>query len=214
MYLSLIKIDVKSYKARQCLSNAYDMHRSILSWFDDISSDTPRKDLGVVYRLVASSKAINLYVLSSNEPKIDKIHESGFDFIDKKDISHVSENLINGRQYAFDLLACSTKKEKSEGKNSKRVFLKTREERLEWLRRKGEQNGFRLVSVEEKGQEKFRINKKSISTDEIHTGVRFCGELEVIDETLFKNAFENGIGPGKSFGFGMLMLYPKGKFIA
>jgi len=212
MRLSYLKLDMRNNKARQCLHNAYDMHRSILSWFDDISSDTPRKDLGITYRLISTSKSINLYVLSSFKPDLNKICESGFDFVDDKDISKTCESLINGKCYAFDILACATKKEKCEVKNSKRVFLKTKKERMEWLNRKALQNGFEILFVNEEGQEKFHI-KKSKNIDEIHTGVRFCGELKVTDEALFRKAFKNGIGPGKSFGFGMLMLYPKGKFM-
>lgn len=38
--------------------------------------------------------------------------------------------------------------------------------------------------------------------------VDFKGVLNVIERDLFKNSFEKGIGPSKSFGFGMLMLQP------
>jgi CRISPR system Cascade subunit CasE len=34
----------------------------------------------------------------------------------------------------------------------------------------------------------------------------FRGLLNVIDKSVFKQSFENGIGRGKAFGFGMLQL--------
>lgn len=40
----------------------------------------------------------------------------------------------------------------------------------------------------------------------VHTGVRFCGELCVEDPQRFWQAFASGIGAGKAYGMGMMML--------
>jgi hypothetical protein len=44
----------------------------------------------------------------------------------------------------------------------------------------------------------------------VHTGVRFRGELTVTDGARFREAFQAGIGAGKAYGMGMLMLFPAG----
>lgn len=213
MFLSYFKLDIRNPQVRQCLYDANDMHRTILSCFKDIKSETPRKDLGILYRLEAQNKEIKLYILSIDRPDLEKFFKTGFyTQAESKNILDVVNNLKNDAIYSFDLFACSSKKKIRKEKNSQRVFLSNEEDRYEWLKRKGLQNGFELKWVREEGQEKIYTNTNKQPKEGVRVGVRFKGELKVLDEELFKRAFVNGIGPGKSYGLGMLLLFPQGKF--
>lgn len=98
-----------------------------------------------------------------------------------KEVSYVSSVTGAGNRFGFDLLCIPSKKEKREGKNSRRILLKTEEERVEWLRKKAEQNGFSLLWVREEGGSKVMVKTKHSSTEAWHGGIRFRGELVVLD---------------------------------
>lgn len=208
MILSYFFLDSRRPEVRQCLANAHDMHRSIMSGFLDISSATPRRDHGVLYRLMPKKQRVELYVLSREYP--DWTHMSaGFSLVDEpKDITSTVDSLRNGRHFGFDIVAVASKKQASGGINSRRVFLPTSEERYQWLLRKAEQNGFSVIWAREEGQVKSFVRAKKGYREAVHTGVRFRGELVVTDDNAFQEAFCNGIGAGKAYGMGMLMLFP------
>ena len=92
-------------------------------------------------------------------------------------------------------------------KNSRRRILRTEEERLDWLRRKAEQNGFELVSCQElesgcqTGTHAVEQGGK-MRMDSYH----YQGVLRICHAEQFRSAVRNGIGPGKAYGLGMLLL--------
>ena len=206
MILSHFTLNGRYPSTRQCLSNAHDMHRNVMSGFADLRSNCPRREQSVLYRLMPNGNRIHLYVLSKEYPEWSNISEGFMLLQEPKDISDIIDTLRNGRHLSFDLLAIASKKEAREGMNSRRIMLATEEERIDWLSKKAEQNGFNTLWVREDGQEKAFVRGKPGCSDAVHTGVRFRGELIVSEETLFQKAFCTGIGPGKAYGMGMLMV--------
>jgi len=211
MYLSAFILDQHTPAVRQCLANCHDMHRTIMSGFGQYNSDTPRAEAGILYRLDASCKDIKLFVLSKDMPNWENLQKSGFKAIKNspKDISETIKSLRVNRIFAFDLLANPSKKKAREGqKNSARIPLNTAEEKEKWLQQKALQNGFKIQWMREEGSVKYLSKQGQGRENATHFGVKFRGQLAVTDEALFQNAFENGVGSGKSYGFGMLMLFP------
>ena len=98
-------------------------------------------------------------------------------------------------------------------RNGRRVPLRLDAERIDWLRRKGEQSGFRLVE----GNAFHGSPAVSMSSGEKETGrsgrriltiesVQFDGLLEVMDADRFRLAICAGIGPAKPYGCGLLSI--------
>lgn len=120
------------------------------------------------------------------------------------------------RRYAFQLLANPTKKvtklcaDGKPTKNGQRVPLRTREEYVGWLQRKGEQGGFAVEddSLRTIQQGLAYFQKKDMRG--LHTAVEFQGVLTVIDTMKFHETFARGIGSAKAFGFGLLVIAPVG----
>jgi CRISPR system Cascade subunit CasE len=84
--------------------------------------------------------------------------------------------------------------------------LRSDEERLEWIKRKGELSGFQ-VSTCGITVFSFRAVKSSVgfrAKSGSFAAAQFDGELIVTDEVLFKKAIESGIGTQKAYGFGLL----------
>ncbi len=99
-------------------------------------------------------------------------------------------------------------------KLGKRVPIRN-DELMDWISRKAMQSGFDIERDKTDIQTGFVQVSKSNKTDPAPNGkgaklrsVRFDGVLTVLDEELFNSAIANGIGSGKSFGFGLLSVVP------
>ena len=90
------------------------------------------------------------------------------------------------------------------GANSRRVFLRTAQERADWLRHQGEKGGFRVVSLQE--DTPFDLHGKRSPGNICLRAVRMMGRLEITDTVRFVDAYQSGIGPEKAYGMGMLLL--------
>jgi CRISPR system Cascade subunit CasE len=86
---------------------------------------------------------------------------------------------------------------------------------LDWLERRAERSGFRLVTRELHGQDNrietaVRVDGYAKHRDEYRhisfSTVDFTGELEVTDATAFRKSLFNGIGHAKAFGCGLLLV--------
>lgn len=125
-------------------------------------------------------------------------------------------------------------KNQKQFKNMKKIGIYGESEQIEWLRRQGNnpklqemRGGYELLEAKAKDKEgnlvslfsaysseiesKFiQISKKDIITKEELTikllTVHFTGILRVTNVESFKKAYCNGIGSGKAFGCGMLLL--------
>lgn len=118
----------------------------------------------------------------------------------------------------------------------KRVELFTEAKQIAWLAAKGEQSGFALTRVRARaggpavGGDGEVPNawarpggkvigwRGSAPAGEGGSGamrltfgaVLFEGELEVMDAERFRQVLEQGVGPGKAYGFGLLSVAPSG----
>ena len=200
MYLSRIDLSISSPAVRQALRNCQDMHRTLMKSFD-----CARVEAGMLYRVIRTDDAIFIYVQSMARPQWECIEKSGYQCTRMQDISAILEKLQRDVVLHFSLLACPSKKVKGEGKNSQRVLLRGTEERLEWLKREGEKHGFVLLEAHESAKE-YKLSGKKASGEFFLSGVPFEGVLQITDEAAFRDAFKQGIGPEKAYGFGMLML--------
>jgi CRISPR system Cascade subunit CasE len=83
-----------------------------------------------------------------------------------------------------------------------------RENLIEWFCLKSEAWGFIT------DRESLQIQSTGVQTFDKQNGqvtqntVTFVGKLKVSDRSLFIKSFEQGIGRGKSFGFGLLQIVP------
>jgi len=188
----------------------HDMHRSVMGMFPDVGGGSARVALGVLFRLYRMEKELRLYVQSTDKPDASVLRP-GFEMVDQpKELDSLASVLAAGQTYLFDLLASPTKKKESDGKNSKRVFLTSSLDRLDWLKRKGADAGFSLEWAREEGQETALAGASDSKTRITCVGVHFRGVLKVADERAFRDAWAEGIGPGKAYGMGMLLLSHSG----
>lgn len=204
MFMTCVEIKRLHPSARQALADCCDMHRNVIRLF--ASSDDPisRNEEQVLFRVAEQQNRINLYITSKKLPDLSKAGWLMADQCRQRNMQPLLDAFSAGQVFGFDLLAHPSKKTKGDGKNSARVFLRTPEERLLWLTHQGEKYGFRILNLQE--DEPYDVYGKR-STGKISLRVvRLKGQLQITDADAFKAAYQNGIGPEKAYGLGMMLL--------
>ena len=206
MYLTKLTLDPRNANAKKCMRDCQEMHRSVMRLFH-----CTRNHGNILYRFNANQ--FSIYILSRIVPDVGNIAD-GMTLAGTRNIDTMETMLQGTSKFAFDLVACPCKKVPKQSdsthwkaSNSQRKFLQTACERKEWLERKAKQNGFSICHVSEE------LLLSMHGKHEEHNGgsfafksVRFFGVLEVTDPEKFYHAYCNGIGSGKSYGQGMLLL--------
>lgn len=200
MYLSLINVE-KSIKNARILNNSYKVHQIIWEAFGKGERD-------FLFRTEIHLKAASnwqIYLMSKNKPDFAKMINKSKLSITKTQTKQYSPNIQSGTKLRFYLRANPTVKKKK-----KRRILLHEEELLEWIKRKGEQNGFKPISISFSNKQKYTcfkiIDGKKIKIT--HGGIDFHGILQVNKVDQFMSSQTKGIGSAKAFGFGLLNIMP------
>lgn len=231
-YLSRLHLNLRDRRVRTDLANSQALHRRLLEAFPGASS---RADVQLLYRVEAPRGAhatdYVILVQSGAEPDWtcldagylrDQEHAFGWsesNAVDMKDISGAFVQIGPGDQFRFRLRANPTQKRhfkagespRPTGKNGTRVPLFVDRELQEWIARKADQHGFRLLGVRWQPDPvtgDIQRGSKADGKTLTHYAVLFEGALRVTDATAFQDALASGIGPAKAYGFGLLSLAP------
>jgi CRISPR system Cascade subunit CasE len=205
-YLTQVLLDFAS-AARLRLRDNYDWHQAIWKAFP--GRDGAQRDF--LTRLDPHSEGFRLLIVSPSEPTRPEWCPPGSQSWMTR---RIPEAYFTRVRYAFQLCANPTRKvtrlnrDGSITKNGTRVPLRTRDELVEWIGRKGAQGG---ISVHESTLRCFPRGREYFEKDGyrgLHTAVEFDGILTVTDTTMFHESFRRGIGPAKAFGFGLLVVAP------
>jgi CRISPR system Cascade subunit CasE len=205
-YLTQLKLDFAA-AARLPLRDSYQWHQAVWHAFPG-RSDSPRDFLT---RLDRRQDGFRLLIVSSTEPvRPNWCPPDAESWLTKA----IPDRYFSRTRYAFQLCVNPTKKiaklnlDGTKAKNGRRVPLRTREEMLAWIVRKGEQGGFAVdvgnTRTYSRGREYFQ--KQGVSG--LHSAVEYQGVLTVTDPAVFLETFNRGIGSAKAFGFGLLMIAP------
>lgn len=202
MYLTRLALDPRSHGARRDLSDAYEMHRTLVRACSTTADKQPSRFL---WRLEPPPNAwarpvvlIQSESAPGNLQALDDI--TGYLATPAQSKQFAPTELVRPEAlYRFRLVANPTVT-----RAGKRYGLSNEDSQLAWLRRQGEKHGFRpeaaavtATDVLDSGKEGRRIVIKR---------VRFDGVLCAVDVPLLTAAMARGIGPGKAFGCGLLSL--------
>lgn len=244
MYLSRLVLNTGLRAVRADLADCQAMHQRIMSAFPDGAPRTgPRAALGVLYRVETSRRAgeVVLLVQSHDEPDwsglpVGYLNE-GDDQVENatcKPLDEPYRAIETGSRLRFRFRANPTRKidtrsgPDGQRRNGRRVELRDESAQIDWLRRKGQQSGFEILSVRMDSrvpdvltlaEAKVHGKRSAAATEgDAVTAARltfhpvlFEGELKVTDIKLFRTALETGIGPGKAYGLGLLSVAPAGR---
>lgn len=202
MYLIKMELPLSAPKVRAALLDSQKMHQLVTGFFG-----TRRKDAELLYRCRPRGAIVDLYMYAEDPLALDRLFP-GARLVGQRDVTPWLDAMEAGRIYGFQLQTMPFKKVAEEGaKNSRRRALRTPEERLAWLSRKAEQGGFQILSAGETPGDKVMANHPaerggSLTMDT----VCFSGRLQITDADAFRRTIREGVGPGRAYGLGMLLL--------
>lgn len=241
IHLSRLMLDPMSRRVQTELAKPYEMHRTLCHAFPDLSDDE-WKAARVLFRADDDGGRLSLLVQSQTAPDWDAFVEplNGRYLLGEPAVKSWKPHFEEGQSLRFRLQANPVYAPKASGaKNGTRRGLYREAERLDWLRRQGQQHGFALPLVETtlkrtddkpvvfRGREsdEFTLDLPLCEIVDLNDGRRFAlptqnnqfsaalfdGELTVTNAADFAKAVENGIGKAKGFGFGLLSVAPIAK---
>lgn len=224
LYLSHLVLDPRARTTGRALADLYALHQLVYSAF----VDTEPASLGrVLFRLDTTADGdASLLVQSEARPEWDRLGERVAAVRGPKVWEPQFET---GAQLRFRLRASPTKRipfpRGHPQAGHQRRGLLTRPEQEQWLARQGERCGFALCATppgwfDPFGEEEPPSAVQTVPlghlkgykagaglagpTTVTHLAVDFDGVLRVTDAAAFTAAIATGLGPGKSFGFGLL----------
>jgi len=213
MYLSRLILNPRNRRVQKEVADIYQMHRSLMNAFPDNLAPNEER---VLFRLETHSRtgALTLLVQSLTLPDWSWLAEPnarGYLLpVDKPNpaVKFFDLNLASGQVLVFRLRANPTVKRRFKSGDHKRVGIYSEEKQVEWLKRKGEQGGFRVLSVRTSNQDivSGRIHRDEVTHELRLLAVQFDGLLQVTDPERLRETVRRGIGSGKALGFGLLSL--------
>lgn len=202
MILTKIEMSLSDPAVRAALRDAQKMHQLVAGLFQ-----TTREDAQLLYRVRAQGINVALYLYADRPVDRSRLRQ-GMQLAGERDMSDWLDAMQTGRRMGFELMTMPFKKTAEEDeKNSRRRVLRTQEERMAWLARKAEQNGFFILELRESPGEKIVAAHSAEKGGRLYLdSFRYEGVLQITDAASFREAIRKGIGPGKAYGLGMLLL--------
>jgi CRISPR system Cascade subunit CasE len=216
MYLSRLILNPRGRAVQREIANPYDLHRTVMTAFPEDLPDRERvlfrfdtdPRTGVPTVLVQSHTAPDWTDLQAREGYLlpeDRWPPQVFANPATKTFD-LADQLAAGQTLTFRLRANVTVK-----REGSRHGLYQEEDQRAWLDRKGARNGFRVARVtvvQEGNVYAWKPRRDGGKRKLTFFTVRFEGVLGVTDPQAMWDAVQSGIGPAKSFGFGLLSLAP------
>lgn len=202
MYLSKVELRLSNPGIRAAMRDYQKMHQLVNGFFN-----VGRKEAEILYRVRARGNTIDLYLYSAVPVDQTRILRD-MRLIGQRDVTSWLESMGKGDLFEFQIATAPFKKVSSGSlKNSQRRSLKTQDERLAWLVRKAKQGGFHIISVDERPAEQLTvIHQEEKGGKMIMDPYCYTGILQIINADSFRSAMRQGVGPGKAYGLGMIML--------
>ena len=193
-YLSQIILH-KQEAARHRLRDSYAWHRALWETFSGRNGDHRH----FLFRIDDRHPHFRVLLLSIHRPVLPGWGQW--------ECREVSPTFLGNERYRFQIKANPTMRRVSD---RRRIGIYAEPRLREWVARKANNNGFAI----EPGTLTLSAPIDEAFVREGHRGkhvsVDFGGLLRVKALDIFQSAFQNGIGPAKAFGFGLLMLDPLG----
>lgn len=195
MHLSKLILNPAVTQVRREIANPYELHRTLCRCVN--GEDAGR----LLWRLEPGGRnPPALLVQTSTDPTWSAVTARVPDYFAEPPTTKP----YDPRPAEHAILRFRLRANPSVKRESKRRGLNTYNDQILWLRRKGEQGGFDVLSVFI--QDECFVSARKPGHDIRLAAVTYDGILAVTDMKRFHFALEHGIGPAKGLGFGLLSI--------
>lgn len=247
-YLSRLCLNPYSAEALRFFADPYEIHRQLLQVLPAKGSGKPStgeqpKTAELLFR-PEQTPVGPVVLMQTISPPDWASWEFGDRFLSRDpETKHYDPTFTVGQRLSFRLLCQPTERKalattlRDDGKRLRgpRIALRADEDRLAWLKRKGEASGFRIETagityqpwvnskpLQDKGGAPKESRDETMRRIAAATrqprkakhpstrlgAIRFDGAVQVTDPDALLQAVLQGIGTQKAFGFGLLSLAP------
>jgi CRISPR system Cascade subunit CasE len=220
MYLSRLMLNPRQRTVQREIANPYELHRTLMGGFAKALPASER----VLHRVDTDPRTgiPTILVQSHTRPTWSHLVERAQYLLPSGQwppqvfanpaVKPFALTFAPGQRLAFRLRANPTVKHSERGqRQGRRDPLYKEEEQRAWLDRKADTGGFAIVRVniiQEGNAYAWKPRQGDKQRKLTHFAVRFDGVLTVTDPEALWETVQRGIGPAKSFGFGLLSLAP------
>lgn len=196
--LSLTRADINALR----MTDAYSLHRVVYDLFEDIRSEAQKQasiPSGILYADKGGDFNSKKIIILSNRPVKNITHGQ----IQSKIIP---DSFLLHDRYRFEVTLNPTKRDKHTGKI---VAIRGRETIAKWFVDKAEKSWGFIVKPENLQVGNVTVKNFEKKGQHVTQGsATLIGEFLVSDREKFINSFQEGIGRGRAFGFGLLQIVP------
>lgn len=202
MYLTKILLELTNPVFRLALSDSQKLHIFVTKIFN-----SSRKDSEILFCKRTCGNMLELYMYSKKQVMQDRLLP-GMTLVAQRDLTQWMDKMEVGQLFRFRIMTMPFKKFGCANcKNGRRHALRTIEERLSWLDRKARAAGFIITNVIETPGDRICASHSQESGGRlIMDSWCYTGLLQIVDTEAFRKTLCQGIGPGKAYGLGMLVL--------
>lgn len=210
--------------------DCYEMHRSVLSMFDDITNVVEKSRTRILYRGERVNDYPNLTRLIIQSPvrpdwsRLPKNYlgspPSDQESASTRDVETIYARLVQGDHLKFRMLTNPTKTISNPDNRAKgiRTNISDNPECINWLIKKGSLHGFEIMdhasgpsqptplTLRREVMQGWKRPHASNPTQMIFNAIMFEGMIRITNPDHFKQSLMTGIGHGKAFGFGLLSI--------
>lgn len=212
LHLCRLRLNPEHPEVQRDVQNGVSMHKRLLKAFPERPEARENRALfGLLFRTEPEGIPLpTLLVQSEVVPDWSCLPRgylhplAGFEM---RRIETQISNLPTNRVFQFRLRASPVRTIRSPMMHrGRRVPLLEVEEIRDWLARKGNAGGFRLLSPPSVQRERPVQDRKRSPGPLVLQSILFEGRLQVTDPVLIAETIRQGIGPGKAYGMGLLSL--------
>ena len=209
MYLSRVELDIGNRQKLHDLTHVGAYHNWVEASFPkEVESGVRTRKL---WRLDHIGRKTYLLVVSEEKPNLDRFEKYGVSgTAESKDYSQFLSSIKTDKPYRFKVVLNPTHSVARESGGRGKVYPHvTADKQLEFLEKKADANGFRLIPGNYQITDRsYQLLRKKGHPDVHISVVTFEGLLEVTNIELFLKAMTKGIGKEKAYGCGMLTIIP------
>jgi CRISPR system Cascade subunit CasE len=183
------------------LADRHQMHGFVMSMYPVLPglNGHARETFEVLYRV----EGRDLLLQSAVKPDLLKLPSGCCEIVGFGGQDH--DGIRHNDEYRFRLQANPSRRISA---TRKVVHLKTQREWMEWIERRATDAGFDLLEVQATaiGIPPVYGHQRQTGRRITHHTVEYRGRLRVTDVDVFRRTLRQGIGKGKAYGLGLLVL--------
>lgn len=195
VYLSTLTLSPSHLAAARDLASPYELHRTLARVFGDAK---PGAD-----RFLWRQEDRTILVQSTTRGDWETLEEGYCEALETDRARALADVTAPDARWGFRLSANPTVR-----RGGQRVGIARPYEALLWLHRQGLSGGFRIEHASMQKIERLEIHNARTQARMRFIRASFEGVLTVRDNELFGAALARGLGHGKSFGMGLVVLTP------